>query len=236
MKISAPTGIDKFDLHDASYSVSDIQDDGGKTNNLSIIIYINKIENRVTFEIKTEYYIKFLTPKTMKLHGSTKSKITKDKYGENVPSLEITEVVLVHYYIFNNNYQQDSMENTGNPSIIIYINKIENRITFQIKTGYYLKLLTPESMKLHGSTKSKITKDENGENVPYLEITEIVLIHCHIVNNIYQQDWKFLYPFVPNKLLGQLLNISPKMLYFQKLLTQNFHALKYGLQIKIVNR
>ena len=66
---------------------------------------------------------------------------------------------------------------------MIYKNKIENRIAFKIKTGYHLKLLTPERMKLLGSTKSKITKDKNGENVPYLEITEVVLVHCNIVNN-----------------------------------------------------
>ena len=67
------------------------------------------------------------------------------------------------------------------------INKIERRITFKIKTGSYLELLTPEIMKLLGSTKSKITKNENGENVPYLEVTEVVLIHCNVVNNSYQQ-------------------------------------------------
>ena len=60
---------------------------------------------------------------------------------------------------------------TINPSIRIYVNKIENRITFKIKTGYYLESLVPETMKLLGSTKSKITKDENGENVSYLKIT-----------------------------------------------------------------
>ena len=53
---------------------------------------------------------------------------------------------------------------------------------------YYLELLTPETMKLLASTKSKITKDENGENVLYWEITEVVLIQCDIVNNNYQQD------------------------------------------------
>ena len=72
-----------------------------------------------------------------------------------------------------------------NPSIQICINKIENRITFKIKTGYYLELLMPKTMKLFGSTKSKITKDENAENVLNLEITEVVLIHCKIVNNNY---------------------------------------------------
>ena len=55
----------------------------------------------------------------------------------------------------------------------------------KIKTGYYLKHLTPETMKLLGSTKSKIIIGENGENVPYLEITEVVLIHCNVFNNSY---------------------------------------------------
>ena len=54
-------------------------------------------------------------------------------------------------------------------------------------------------MKLLGSTKNKITKDKNGENVPHLEITEVVLVHCNIVNNDYQQDSRVLYTFVPNK-------------------------------------
>ena len=79
-------------------------------------------------------------------------------------------------------------ENVDNPSIRIYVNKIENRITFKIKTGYYLELLSPEAMKLLGSTESKITKDKNGENAPHLEIVELVLVHCNLVNNDYQQD------------------------------------------------
>ena len=76
---------------------------------------------------------------------------------------------------------------TDNPSIMIYKNKIENRITYKIKTGYYLELLTPETIKLLGSTKSKITKDKNSENVIHLEITEVLLIHCNVVDNSYQQ-------------------------------------------------
>ena len=54
-------------------------------------------------------------------------------------------------------------------------------MTFKTKTGFYLKLLTPETMKLLGNTKSNITKDENGENMSRLEITEVVIIHCNIV-------------------------------------------------------
>ena len=77
------------------------------------------------------------------------------------------------------------MKVTDNPPIRIYVNKIENKITFGIKPGYYLKLLIQETMKLPVSTKSKISKDENGENVPCLEIAEVVLILCQIVNNDY---------------------------------------------------
>ena len=81
-------------------------------------------------------------------------------------------------------------ENIDNPSVRIYVNKSENRIKFKIKTGYYLELLTPETMKLLGSIENQITKYKNGENVPLLEITKVVLVHCSIVNNDYQQDWK----------------------------------------------
>ena len=99
--------------------------------------------------------------------------------------------------------------NKNNSPIKIYVNKKENRITFKIKTGYYLELLTPETMKLLGSTENKITKDKNGENVPHLEITEVVLVHCNIVNNDYQQDSRILYTIVPDKPFGDLLEIVP---------------------------
>ena len=103
-KISAPTWSEEFELPDGSYSVSDIQDyfeyilkkHSESVDNLSIRIYVNKIENRITFKIKSGYYIELLTPETMKLLGSTESKITKYKNGENVPHLEVVELVLVH--------------------------------------------------------------------------------------------------------------------------------------------
>ena len=100
-------------------------------------------------------------------------------------------------------------ESVDKPSIQIYVNKIENRVTFKIKNGYSLELLTPETMKLLASTKNKITKDKNGENVSHLEITEVVLNHCNIVNNDYQQNSRILYAFVPNKPFGSLFEISP---------------------------
>ena len=64
-------------------------------------------------------------------------------------------------------------------------------------------------MKLLGSTKNKITKDKSGENISHLEIAEVVLVHCNIVNNDHQQDSRVLYTFVPNKPFGSLLETSP---------------------------
>ena len=71
-------------------------------------------------------------------------------------------------------------------------------------------------MKLLGRTENKITKDKSGENVPHLEITEVVSLHCDIVNNDYQQDSRVLYTFVPNKPFGSLLEISPTNHIFLK--------------------
>ena len=82
-------------------------------------------------------------------------------------------------------------------------------------------------MKLLGNTRSKITKNEYGKNVPNLEITEAVLVHCNIVNNNYQQrNSKVLYTFVPKKLFGQLLDISPKNLIFLKTFDSKFSYMK----------
>ena len=117
-------------------------------------------------------------------------------------------------------------ENVDNPSIRIYVNKIENRITFKIKNGYYLELLTPETMKLLGSTKSKTTKDKNGENAPHLEIVELVVIHCNLVNNDYQQDSRILYTFVPNIPFGSLLEISPTKHIVLKTFNSEFQEIK----------
>ena len=107
-------------------------------------------------------------------------------------------------------------ESADNLPIRICVNRIENRITFKIKSGCYPELLTPETMKLFGSSESKITKDKNGENVLRLEAVELVLVHCNLVNNDYQQDSRILYAFVPNKTSGSLLKISPTNHIFLK--------------------
>ena len=92
------------------------------------------------------------------------------------------------------------------PPIEIFVRKNENRIKFKIKNGYYLELLTPETMKLLGSTEIKITGEKNDENGPHLEVVELVLIHCNIDGNSYQQNSRIL----------------------------SFKKSKYGLQIKTI--
>ena len=81
-------------------------------------------------------------------------------------------------------------------------------------------------MKLLRSTENEITKDKIGENVPHLEITEVVLVHCNIVNNDYQQDSRVLYTFVPNKPFGSLLEISPTNHIFLKTFNSEYFEIE----------
>ena len=104
-----------------------------------------------------------------------------------------------------------------------YISTKSNRVTFKIKTGNYLEILAPENMKILGSTKIKITKDKNGENVSQLELTEVILVNCNIFNNQYQQDSKVLRTVITNKSFGQLLNISPS----SRIYSETFHSLSF---------
>ena len=75
---------------------------------------------------------------------------------------------------------------------------------------FYLELLKTETTESHGNTDNKITRDKNGENIPHLQVTEVLLVHCSIFNNDYQQDSRILYTFVPNKPFGNLLQICKK--------------------------
>ena len=103
-----------------------------------------------------------------------------------------------------------------NLPVQIYPNIIKNRIVFKIKTGYKLELLSPEIMKLLGSTKKDVDKDKDGEDVPRLESVEVVSVHCNLVKNSYQQASEVLFTFVTNKQFGQLITISPHVLTMLK--------------------
>ena len=100
------------------------------------------------------------------------------------------------------------------------------RIVFKIKTGYKLELLTPETMRLLGSTKKDVDKDKDGENVPKLESVEVVLVYCNLVKNDYQHTSKVLFSFVPNKQFGQLINISPHSLTMMNTVNTEFSSVE----------
>ena len=158
-------------------------------------------------------------------YNNNKFKISAPTWSENFElpdeSYAISDIQDYFEYIL-----KKYSESVDNPSIRIYVNRIESKITFKIKSGYYLELLTPETMKLLGSIESKITKNKNGENVPHLEVAELVLVHCNLVNNDYQQDLRILYTFVPNKTFGSLLEISPTNYVFLKTFNSEFQEIK----------
>ena len=81
-------------------------------------------------------------------------------------------------------------------------------------------------MKLLGNTKDTISSDKNSENVPILENVEVVLVHCNLVDNSYQQASKVLFTFVPNKQYGQLISVSPYSLIFLKTMNTNFSKIE----------
>ena len=91
-----------------------------------------------------------------------------------------------------------------------------------MKTGYELKLLTSETMRLLGSTKKDVDSDKNSENVPKLESVEVVLVHCNLVKNDYQHTSKVIFSFVWNKQFGQLINISPHSLTMMNTVNTEF--------------
>ena len=113
-----------------------------------------------------------------------------------------------------------------NAPILIYSDTKNNRIVFKIKRGYKLKLLSKETMKLLGSTKDIIDSDKNSENVPRLENVEVILVHCNLVNNSYQQASRLSFTFVSTKQYGQLISISPHSLVFLKKMNTEFSEIE----------
>ena len=105
------------------------------------------------------------------------------------------------------------------------INKINNRLVFKIKDRYKLELQTPETIKLFGSTKKLIDKTKNGEKIPSLEVVEVVLIQCNLVDNQYQQKSEVLYIFAPYNSYAYLLNVESHNLVLLKTYNTEFHGI-----------
>ena len=108
---------------------------------------------------------------------------------------------------------ESNVKSNEQSPILIYANRILNRVSFRTKTGYKLELLTNETMRLLGDGPI-IDTTKNGENVPKLEIVRNVLVFCNLVENVYLHDSKLLFSFVPNSIFGSLLSITPQVLKY----------------------
>ena len=126
--------------------------------------------------------------KTLKTHTITINLKYLHPHGMMNLNYKMDRILCQIFKIILNTFKKKHEEDIDEPSVQIYVDEIENRITINITNGHSLELLTPETIKLLGSTKNKINEDKNGENIPHLKITEVVLVHCNIVHNDYQQD------------------------------------------------
>ena len=106
--------------------------------------------------------------------------------------------------------------------VLIYVNEINNRIAFKIKSEYKLELLSKETMRLLGSLTDTIDGEKNSKLVPKLEGVDHVLVHCNLVNKSYQQASKVLFTFILNKKYGQLITVSPNSLIMLKTINTEF--------------
>ena len=158
-------------------------------------------------------------------YNNNKFKISAPTWNETFDLLDVLyNISEMQDYI---EYIIKKRERIGeNAPILIYANTTNNRIVFKIKIGYKLELLSKETMKLLGSTKYTIDADKNSEKVPKLENVEVVLVHCNLVNNAYQQHSRILFTFVPNKQYGQLISIPPTSLIYLKTMNTEFSEIE----------
>ena len=108
---------------------------------------------------------------------------------------------------------ESNVKSNEQSPILIYANRILNRVSFGIKKGHKLELLINETMRLLGDGPI-IDTTKNGENVAKLEIVRNVLVFCNLVENVFLQDSKLLFPFVPKSRFGSLLSITPQVLKY----------------------
>ena len=154
-------------------------------------------------------------------YNNNKFKISAPKwnYTFDVPDGSYSIAALQNYFEYIIKKHETIAEVSP---VLIYVNEINNRIVFKIKSGYKLELLSKETMRLLGSSTDTIDGDKNSELVPKLESVDLVLVHCNLVNNSCQQASKVLFTFVPNKKYGQLITVSTETLIMLKTVNTEF--------------
>ena len=163
----------------------------------------------------------YYTWKNVKSAYSNKFKISARTWSNtfDVPDGSYSIAALQNYF----EYIIKKHETIADVSpVLIYVNGINNRIVFKIKSGYKIELLSKETIRLLGSSTDTIDGDKYSELVPKLESVDLVLVHCNLVNNSCQQASKVLFTFVPNKKYGQLITVSPETLIMLKTVNTEF--------------
>ena len=170
----------------------------------------------------------YYTWKTIKSgYNNNKFKISAPTWNEtfDVPDGSYSTSACQNYleYIIK---KHEAITSNITPPKLIYVNQINNRIVFKIKSGYKLELLSKETMGLLGGISNIIDADKNSELVPKLESVELVLVHCNVVDNDYQQESRVLFTFVPNKGYSQLMTNYPESLIMLKTINTEFYFIE----------
>ena len=154
-------------------------------------------------------------------YNNNKFKISAPTWNDmfNVPDGSYSIAALQNYFEYI--IKKHETITTTSP-ILICVNTTNNRIVFKIKSGYKLELLSKETMKLLGSSKSAIDSDKNSELLPKLESVDLVLMHFNLVNNNYQKASRVLFTFVPDKSYGQIMTTVPHPLITLKTVNTEF--------------
>ena len=178
------------------------------------LYFIDKIDLRGNKKIAlSELSIHYTWHNIKEQYNNNKFRLSGSTWSEDVTlpdgSYEISQIQ--NYFLDKVIKKHDSNVKSNEQSpILIYANRILNRVTFRIKTGYKLELLTNETMRLLGD-RPIIDATKNGENAPKLEIVRNILVFCNLVENVYLQDSKLLFSFAPNSRFGRLLSITPQV-------------------------
>ena len=164
--------------------------------------------------------------KNISSYNNNKFKISAPTWNDKFDRSYFVSDTQDYFSRYSRVYFKKHGEDIDKPSVQIYVNEIENRVTLKIKNGYSLELLILETMKLLGSIENKITQDKSSENVPHLEITEVVFVHYDIVKNVCLQYSRVLFTFVLNKRFDSLLEISATNHIFLKTFNSVYDEIK----------
>ena len=192
------------------------------------LYFTNKLDLRGNKAVSLSNFSMYYTSKNIKdEYKNNKFKITVPTWNEtfDLPDGSYTIEDIQNYFLWIIKKHEADVKSSEESPVLIYPNRIKNRIIFKIKTGYKLELLTNERMRLLGDGPI-VDTDKNGKNIHRLEQVRFVSLHCNVVRNDHLQNSKLLYTFVPSDDFGKLLFVEPKVLKQSKATDSVFDYIK----------